>query len=286
MAEHPYIAPPPHENPPAAVRLLKELLARQGYWTGTIGNDWGARLTEAVVYFQQTHIDRNGRSLDADGKVGDETWWALENASGAPQRSGLKPSIPSGLSAKRVALLEAALAEHALDVKEEPNGSNRGPQVDKYFPDWLLKKFGPSGKGEAWCAFFFNWVTKKALGSTPWGGYIGSCYSLLMAAKKSELAVYIDPHLIQPGDAFLLFSDDPDHGRPDRGHIGMVLRVSEDCSEINTVEGNCGNRVKVGMRPTSGVRRFINTCDDGFVGAKTFERGLVDAPRVTSAATR
>lgn len=285
MADHPFLAPPPHENPPAAVRLLKELLAAQGYWKGTIGSDWGARLTEAVRYFQQTHIGKDGRSLGVDGQVGDQTWWALENASGEPQRSGLKPSIPTGLSAKRIALLEVALAQHALDVQEVPNGSNRGPEVDKYFPDWLIKKFG-TGKGDAWCAFFFNWVTKKALGSTPWGGYIGSCYSLLMAAKKSGLNVYIDPHLIQPGDAFLLFSDDPDHGRPDRGHIGMVLRVSEDLTQINTVEGNCGNRVKVGLRDVSEVRRFINICDDGFGGAKEFEKGLVPAPRVFSAATR
>jgi len=283
----PFLAPPPNKNSPAGITQLKELLAEQGYWKYDITGTWGTRLTHAVTYFQQTHIGEDGKQLKGDAKVGDKTWWALRNPHGAPQRSNLAPSIPQGLlGTERAVVLAKALAEHAKGVKEVPGGSNRGPEVDKYFPSWLLKKWPTkTTKGEAWCAFFVNWVVTQALGSRPWGGYIGSCYTLWKTSRSKGLPIYSGGANLCPGDAFLLFKTDPDKGRPKGGHIGLVLRVSEDGSQINTVEGNCGNRVAVKLRSTSDISRFVN-----FYGDKghsvDFERGLVDATDVSGSGTR
>ena len=47
-----------------------------------------------------------------------------------------------------------------------------------------------------------------------------------------------------PGDAFVMLYQDG------TGHIGFVLRVvkARNATAFNTLEGNCGNRVKVGCR--------------------------------------
>jgi hypothetical protein len=59
-----------------------------------------------------------------------------------------------------------------------------------------------------------------------------------------------------PGDAFVMLYQDG------TGHIGCVLRVDKarNATAFNTVEGNCGNRVKVGRRQMdqSTLVGFIN----------------------------
>ena len=281
----PYLAPPPHKNDPKGVAALKELLWAQGHWKHATSGPWGGALTEAVTYFQQTHIGKDGLPLKTDGEVGDKTWWALRNAEGKKQRNGMKAGakIPAGIGVVRTSLLKKALSEHAKGVKETPNGSNRGKHVDKYFPKWLIKKMG-KGKGEAWCAFFINWLVTEVIGKRPWGGYIGSCYALYKASKKKGLACYTAPARVRPGDVGIMFKTNPDKKRPKGGHIFLVLRVSADGSEVNTVEGNCGNRVKVGWRRTKDVSRFINFCGDSVpVG---FERGVITADDVGRHGTR
>ena len=60
-----------------------------------------------------------------DGKVGPETWWALRNANGRSQTSGLPSElIPAGIGDGRSRLLEIALGERG--IKEVPNGSKLG----------------------------------------------------------------------------------------------------------------------------------------------------------------
>src|SRR6266536_5785896 len=59
-----------------------------------------------------------------------------------------------------------------------------------------------------------------------------------------------------PGDAFVMLHQDG------TGHIRFVLRVDKarNATAFNTVEGNCGNRVKVGRRQMdqSTLVGFIN----------------------------
>jgi hypothetical protein len=228
-----------------------------------------------------THLGPKGLPLDVDGVVGPDTWWALFNASGEAQRSHIKAHIPGGLGPQRKSLLEVALGEHGKDVKEEPGGSNRGPHVDRYLPDHVKK---PGEAGPPWCCFFYSWVAKEALGGWPLGKREGGCASA--RAQAGKLGLWIPKYLAQekqhpiPGDAFVM---DKGGGH---GHIGYVLRVSEDGTSINTLEGNCGNRVKLGLRSLSDpqIVGFIdNVPHEQTTG---FERGVVQAAKVGAEGTR
>lgn len=234
-----------------SVSLRKQLDAL-GFTGGSVKSD--------LAYFQQTHLGPDGKPLPVTGDFGTELpadlAWALKHPTGKAQKSNLEPKIPRGLHDDRRNLLEWALAEHAKGVKERPNGSNRSKDIDKYFPKWLRNKLKKGEKGPAWCAFFVNAAHTAVLGHRPWGGYIGSCKALLKAAQKSDKClVTTDSALAAPGDIFLII-----HGAT--GHTGLVLRKNKQCTKINTVEGNCGNRVKVGLRETKDIGYYIKVLHD------------------------
>jgi hypothetical protein len=75
-----------------------------------------------------------------------------------------------------------------------------------------------------------------------------------------------------------------------RGHIGFVMRVrisGGSASRINTVEGNCGNRVKIGERDLMdpNIVGFINNFPPE-EQPDNWETGLVRAVPVSGATTR
>lgn len=55
-----------------------------GYYAGRVDHDFGPKTEDAVRRFQGDHLRRNGAPLGIDGKIGDQTWWALDN----PRRRG------------------------------------------------------------------------------------------------------------------------------------------------------------------------------------------------------
>lgn len=268
-------------SPPSQEQdLLIQILYQQGYLFDrtlppTKDERWkfNSRVEDAVIYFQQTHLGPDGKSLPDTGIVDEATWWALKHPSGAGQKSNLVPSVPEGIGGFRSIVLMEALAEHAKGVHEKPNGSNRSKEIDTYFPDWFLKKLKPGEKGPAWCCFFVNAVVTKAFGGRrPWGPYIGSCAKLWETVNNRDwdevgrgalptptlLATLGQPlGPIIPGDIFVMLHP-KNPGKPQTGHVGFVLRVSKNNTMINTVEGNCGNRVKVGLRDTKTIYGFIN----------------------------
>jgi hypothetical protein len=247
---------------------LTTVLAAQGYWSRAATGVFDEEVEDAVEYYQMTHQDRAGKMLRADGVVGDKTWWALENPEGDAQRSHIPAILPKGLGTLRAKLLQCAIAEHAKGVREQPGGSNRGPEVDKYLPEHWLKNPGPP-----WCAFFYSWVNKTALGYWPLGKREGSCSQARKLAAERDIwlprQVAIDTKAIVPGDAFILH----------RGHIGFVLRVSD--TQYNTLEGNCGNRVKLGIRELSSpdLSGFISSVPDE--PSNGFERGVLQGANVS-----
>lgn len=263
---------------------VKDLLAAQGFWN-KLEDDWpafSAALADAVAYWQQTHLGPDGFPLAVDGIVGDNTWWSLMHPAGKAQSSGLGKykRLPNGLTVRRRQLLLTALGEYG--VKEWPMGSNRGDRprggIDKYLPGWWLEK---PGKGPAWCCFFVSWVTHQVFGRYPLGRNHGSCKQAWKAAKDRGMGLIATPHLIAPGDAFVM------KWGPRTGHIGFVYRVSEDGKEINTIEGNCANRVKIGRRPTEGkIYGVIDFCGDEVFAQGGFERGLIPVANVSKDSTR
>ncbi len=248
---------------------------------------------DAVIYFQQTHLGPNGAPLVPNGVVDMATWWALSHPTGAKQRSYLEPKIPKGIDGTRHAVLQLALTEHERGVKESPNGSNRSKDIDRYFPSWLLRKLGPTDPGPPWCCFFVNATVSKAMhNKRPWGPYLGSCATLWATVQEGKAPGFGDPWTpvayqqhdrISPGDIFVMLHP-KNPGKPQTGHVGFVLRVSKNGSIINTVEGNCGNRVKVGVRNTDTMHGFINLYGDG---ARTgFSRSLLPLPSTGADDTR
>lgn len=261
-----------------AVAPLIDLLRAQGFWDGDTPSLFDKHVERAVRYFQQTHLDPSGTFLKSDGVVGERTWWALNNPSGNRQRSNIVPSMPANLLPKRTRILQVALAEHTKAVREQPDGSNRGPEVDKYLPPWHRTR----GKGPAWCCFFYSWVVQQALGAFPLGTRVGA------VVRARELAVergLWTPKTVPggrpyPGDAFVM-----EHG-DGTGHIGFVLRTSVDGKSINTIEGNSGNRVKVGLRSLSNrdIVGFIDNVRDE--ASNDFERGVLTASKLDGSGTR
>jgi hypothetical protein len=145
-----------------------------------------------------------------------------------------------------------SIAVSQIGVCEIPNGSNAGPDVEKY-----LKSIG-LGKGYPWCAAFVFWVTKQAY----------------LEGKKIESPLFKTGHVLtmwnktdksfrivgqpQPGDIFIM------EFKGGSGHTGFVTKVEN--GRIYTIEGNSnsdgsreGNMVcrKPGGRPINSIKGFL-----------------------------
>lgn len=264
------------------VKRLHELLYEAGAFD-TFDKDWtkfSKKTRDAVIYFQQTHQASDGVPLMVDGAVGDNTWWALKHQHGIVQRSFVKPDIPNGISEDRRGYLLVALGEHAKKVRERPNGSNRSKEIDKYFPQWWLDQNTASAKGMAWCCFCVSWCDHEALGYYTLGRRYGSCKQAMNAAIKADLWYQRGDYVPIPGDWFIM-----QYGGG-KGHIGFVLRVSKDGTKMNTIEGNCGNRVKVGLRDIADpIVGFVNPFGDEFIDQK-FAYGICKVGSVGKDTTR
>lgn len=282
------------------VRALQQILRVEGFYRGEIDGIFGPKTEAGLVYFQQTHLDADGTWLVPDGIAGPKTWWALEHPSGEPQRSNIEAPIPRGLSEARATFLEVPLHEWAIGVREIPNGSNAGDRpeggVDKY----------TGGRPMPWCMRFVRWcwargVEKGALEGALLESLHGgaSCYRTAVAAQEiseevSRRHIWHDAdglYVPRPGDAFVMLYRKANGRLTFRGHTGFVLRIETRDGRavaINTLEGNCGNRVKLGHRPLgagSSVEGFINLFEDADVSME-FELGTVAAGDVARDGTR
>ena len=109
------------------VKILQHRLNAVG--CGPIAEDGvfdKANTERAVKLFQTRFSDVTGSPLVSDGIVGSLTWGALFGASTVPFNS----VAPSPLTK---AAIDFALTQ--LDVRENPLGSNRGPEVDACWPN-------------------------------------------------------------------------------------------------------------------------------------------------------
>ena len=248
------------------VRQCEAILVQEGYLPQTPDSEDGVFdpvMFDAVVHFQQTHIDSQGHFLDPDGVIGKETHWAFQNPHGTQQRNYFAAMIPDGLGPHRQKVCEVALAEHAAGVKEIPNGSNWGDGVEK-LGGW---------RGAPWCMFFGSWVSKEASGGIyPLEGQKhGSCWKAWHHAEKLGFASATP----RPGDIGIMLHRSGGGGFTGKGHAFIVLWISEDGEWISTVEGNCGNRVKIGKRPTSSIHGYINFFRGAERTITNFQRGMV-----------
>ena len=142
------------------------------------------------------------------------------------------------------------------DVKEQPKGSNRGPEVEAY-----LKSTG-LGKGYPWCMAFvyyiFNELSKK-LGITPnpLPKTAGVMRHWTKAPQENKIKiddVRRDINLLRPGQIFFLTRG----GGKGLGHTGIIIDVNPIKKTFTTIEGNTndqksgeGDRVGVNVRNVS-----------------------------------
>lgn len=266
------------KNTKGPVHLWQSLMQSQGFYTGRVDGYFGSRTTAATRYFQMTHLDSSGEPLDVDGVVGKQTWWAGYNPSGAAQKSNIQPKTPTGLTAARRKVLAIAQREHALGTHEDPDGSNWGDGVTK-----ILDGVGPN----PWCCFFVWWVWSQAHGSYLWGKRHGHVQTVWRIAKANGVAQPKEKYTPLPGDFFVMLYKNSHGNFTGSGHIGFVLSVSPDGESFNTIEGNAGNRVKVGTRSMSqsSLVGFINPYGDD-ASTNDYEKVLLVADNVVGDSTR
>ena len=255
----------------ADVRKLQTLLKKHGYFDGSIGGNFLTLTKAAVVHFQQTHQGPKGTFLAVDGVVGPSTWWALENASGPAQKSGLATNrgiIPEGISSGRRKILERCVELHGQNIREIPDGANSGDGVDQFV----------HGVGKPpWCCFCVSEIWKTVFGSYPLNYRHGHCLTLWRAAKAKGLTHYKGDYEPIPGDIFIML-----YGTSGSGHTGFVSNVESGGRKFNTFEGNVGNRFKHGLREKaqSTLIGFINLYGDS---DHTFTHQLISTAALDSA---
>ena len=167
-----------------------------------------------------------------------------------------------------------------VNIKEEPSGSNKSTEIDRYFDLVGLdnraqynktqynKKTGKSfHRGYPWCAAFVysmfddfcksigvaNPVVKTALVASLWSKADSSLKIPISEARK-------DPNLIKPGQIFIML-----YGGG-KGHTGIVTAVDVANKSFTTIEGNSTQEgSREGHRVCRNTRKLSEAKLAGFI---------------------
>jgi hypothetical protein len=227
------------------VRTIQAALRQRGYGPFTDGV-FDESMKAVVKTFQAQNVDRDGHSLEVDGKIGLLTWQSLFAGSAlAP----LSPPAP----ASTLMLQALAVAAGQVGEMESPIGSNRGPMVDEYLRAAGIDPASGPPDVRPWCMAFAYWCFKTAaanLGSANPLPRTAGCLDhwnlaaqVVRAKRMTAASVLANPSLIKSG---LLFILDFGHGL---GHTGIVERLLPG-GRLLTIEGNTnadGSRTGVGV---------------------------------------
>jgi hypothetical protein len=226
------------ETDAAVVKAVQQRLNELGCGPVDADGVFGSQTKNAVQLFQARFADADGVPLKIDGVVGAITWAALFGMSSVPTASESSDALLA--SAVRVAASQ-------VGVREQPEGSNRGPEVDKYAQSVGLNP----ADANPWCAAFvyfcFNQAAQELSKPNPVikTGLVLEHWKL--AGKQGvprllqEDAV-ANPALVQPGQIFILATGGG------HGHTGLVEQVQG--GKLVTIEGNTnegGSREGIGV---------------------------------------
>lgn len=195
-----------------AVKAVQERLGVQAT------SFFGPVTEEAVTAFQRS------RGLEVDGEVGKNTWKAL---------FATQAVFDLGTAA-------LAEAKTRVGVREQPLGSNKGPEVNKYLASVGLPP------GNFWCAAFVFYCAAEAARKAGKPNPLpktGSCSAIYRWARANGRLVSRP----EPGDIFLCIG-----GSTGYYHTGFVAGPIND-ERFPTVEGNSNadgsaNGVEVAFR--------------------------------------
>lgn len=154
-----------------------------------------------------------------------------------------------------IVLRALQLATEAFGTVEEPLGSNRGVDIDKWVAglgnkfDYLLPK--GKTKGVPWCGRFaaamIDLAAKELDKTSPLkgAGDLASALKWKKWAKKEGKLV----DLPAPGDIGLFLHDDG------TGHVVMIADVKD--GYVYTREGNASHGVRCRKHPIDGFQAFV-----------------------------
>ncbi len=148
------------------------------------------------------------------------------------------------------------LATDYLGVEEDPPGSNRGVDVDRFVAgpvgrfSYLVPQ--PGKRGIPWCARFAASMIESAarelsmIDPLRGAGDLASAYKWLRWAKAAGKRRN-DP---KPGYVGLLLHED------NSGHVVMVTHVEGEY--VRTIEGNASNGVRCRLRVIAGFSAWVD----------------------------
>ena len=229
------------------------IVRAHGFYRGSAKLSYMKAVAGAVADFQMSRLGPDGTFLTVDGKVGPDTRWAMANPTGKAQMSGIIIEPPvlavadTDTVLARFRLMAEALKWH--NVKERPDGSNRGPKVDQLVPGWAKP---PIGNGYPWCCFSQWQFYENVFGEWPLGddqhrGGVASAYRLARE-KRRWITNRPGTDLVPtPGDLGVILYK-VNGSFTGKGHIFLILSNSKNGSDVYTVGGNEANRVKLARR--------------------------------------
>jgi len=242
----------------AHVAVAKSILKSQGFDAGT-GELFDERMQGALVAFQGSHVGPDGKPLNAIGRVGRRTWWALYNPSGPAQRGFMEPVpgaqlLPRNIPALRRAVVEAGLKLWRTNVREIPDGSNWGDGVST-----LLTAVGQRSPA-AWCAFTSSYIHHLGTGELLLGAHRGLVRAIWAEAVRRGCAFEKGSGYVpRPGDLGVTLYRNKRGQLNGMGHMWHMIALGPRSGRgrnYNHLGGNEGNRLKLGIRNTADESLF------------------------------
>lgn len=197
--------------------------------------NFGETTRAAVVDFQSHHTDPGGHPLAHDGRVGPLTQWSLKHPGGGLYKAHGWLYDSAKTNSLTLPVCQAAVGD--LGLKENPDGSNDGPE---------LKKFQTYGR--PWCALAVSHWFSLAIVGSPFGVQ-PAVVGLLSWAKIHGKIVPADQAVL-PGDVMIIIRGSG------HGHTGLIVGVNAD-GMLSTVEGNCSNSVRGCVRDRHSLSAII-----------------------------
>lgn len=189
----------------------------------------------AVRTFQAAHLDKHGKPLEVDGKVGAITMWALQNPRSKVTNAEINYKVMPGLDMGGHPTGRRALHFAIEELKAgagEIGGNNKGKWVKKY-----LQLIGLP-EGNSWCAAFVSWCFLQAAdgdkSKMPFKYTAGARNIYNQFRDKGWHFLSTDETFIpQPGDIVAWWRVSMPSGL---GHVGIVHHFEDGF--IYTIEGN------------------------------------------------
>jgi hypothetical protein len=260
------------------VKMWQKLLISKGYDLGNAGADghFGKKTEQATMAWQ---LD-NG--LAVDGVVGNETVGALDNPTKLKTLPWQDPTKSLGERA-----LYFSLSEKAKNVREQPDGSNGGPEIKEYFKNVTRNIKGKETKlgltSGNWCSVSACFAMEKSLlkdEKMPHGYRAGVVEliqdSMKLGSWKSAEDIRNKKYTMQKGDLAIFDRSVP--GKSNTSWWRHVARVEtetrEDGKSFRTLGGNEKNCYQLTERDITSSK---------FIGCVAYPQDVYDVSNEPSA---